>query len=155
MSDSQLLGVDEIGRFEVTLRQRPLWDSKVSVDTPLRAADVARKTIPQDGQEHMLVMLLDTRSYLIGTRVISTGSLSCSIVHPREVFRAAILAASSSILLAHNHPSGQTDPSPEDNRVTLRVREAGEIIGIQLNDHVIVSHESKDHYSYRREGWMT
>jgi DNA repair protein RadC len=70
---------------------------------------------------------------------VSVGSLSASIVHPREVFQPAVAASAAGLIVAHNHPSGDPEPSPEDVAVTRRLREAGELLGIELVDHVVVA----------------
>jgi DNA repair protein RadC len=85
------------------------------------------------------ILTLDTKNNVIGVHVISIGSLNASIVHPREVFQQAILNNANSILLFHNHPSGDTRPSQEDIEVTNRLVQAGELLGIRVIDHVIVA----------------
>ena len=92
-------------------------------------------------REHFVLITLDGASRVIETRVISIGTLNQSLVHPREVFRPAILDNAAGIIVAHNHPSGQVVPSLEDKRVTKRLKEVGVLMGIQLLDHVIVSSE--------------
>ena len=89
-------------------------------------------------KEHFLALLLDTRNHLIGVAPISVGSLDTSIVHPREVFKEAISATAASVIFAHNHPSGDPQPSDDDIKVTKRLVEAGEIVGIEVLDHIIV-----------------
>ncbi|MCZ6690204.1 MAG: DNA repair protein RadC [Planctomycetota bacterium] len=89
-------------------------------------------------KEVFYVLLLDSKNRLIRDEVVSIGTLTASLVHPREVFRPAIRAAAAAILVAHNHPSGDCTPSREDIEVTARLRSAGELIGIPLLDHVII-----------------
>ena len=90
-------------------------------------------------REHFVVLLLNARHELIGTEVVSVGSLNASIVHPREVFLPAVSASAASVILAHNHPSGDPEPSEEDLSITKRLVEVGELIGIGVLDHVIVA----------------
>lgn len=90
-------------------------------------------------KEHFLAFYLDTHDRLIERRIISIGTLDASLVHPREVFEPAIALSAASIIVAHNHPSGSVDPSPEDREVTTRLREAGTLLGIRLTDHIIVT----------------
>jgi len=90
-------------------------------------------------REHLLCLYLDTKKRVLGIEVVSIGTLNCSLVHPREVFKGAILASADSIILAHNHPSGDPEPSKEDISVTERIKKAGEILGIELVDHIIIS----------------
>jgi DNA repair protein RadC len=103
-------------------------------------------------REIFLVVLLDGRNRKIGEVRVSEGSLSASIVHPREVFLPAIRASAASILVAHNHPSGDARPSAEDREVTWRLGRAGELLGIRLLDHVILGESS--YYSFAEEGMM-
>jgi DNA repair protein RadC len=95
--------------------------------------------------------LLDSKLRLISTEVISKGTLTASIVHPREAFRPAIRRSASGIIFAHNHPSGDPLPSDEDRRITNRLEEAGRIVGIPLLDHVIIG-SSGDYYSFADSG---
>jgi DNA repair protein RadC len=90
-------------------------------------------------REHFVVLLLNARHELQGRETVSIGSLNASIVHPREVFRPAILHAAASVVLVHNHPSGDPEPSEEDLGITRRLVEVGELVGIGVLDHVIVA----------------
>ncbi|WP_067930634.1 JAB domain-containing protein [Alicyclobacillus kakegawensis] len=89
-------------------------------------------------REHVVVMFLNTKHYVLGINTVSVGSLDASVVHPREVLKPAILANASAILIAHNHPSGDPEPSPEDISVTKILCEACKIIGIDLLDHLVL-----------------
>jgi DNA repair protein RadC len=88
--------------------------------------------------EQFIVLHLDTKNQIRTMQVVSMGSLNASTVHPREVFRAAIINGAARIIGLHNHPSGDPEPSVEDNTITLKLKEAGKIIGITLLDHIIV-----------------
>ena len=90
-------------------------------------------------REHFVAFDLNARHQLLARRIVSVGSLSASIVHPREVFQPAVAASAAGLIVAHNHPSGDPEPSPEDVAVTRRLREAGEILGIELLDHLVVA----------------
>jgi DNA repair protein RadC len=90
-------------------------------------------------QESFITVLLDGRHRVIGEVMVSRGTLTASLVHPREVFRSAIREAAAAIVLVHNHPSGDPSPSAEDVAVTQRLVEAGEIVGVRVVDHVIVA----------------
>ena len=111
--------------------------------TPIRGPDdVVRllgRTIRSSKREHFLVLLLNARHEVFARETVSIGSLNASIVHPREVFKAAILESAASIVLVHNHPSGDPEPSEEDSAITKRLVECGELLGIQVLDHVIVA----------------
>jgi len=97
-----------------------------------------------------MVLLLDGRHRVMSESQVSQGTLTASLVHPREVFRAAVRAAAAAIVLVHNHPSGDPSPSREDRDVTARLVAAGELIGIQVVDHVVVA--DAGYYSFQEEG---
>lgn len=93
-------------------------------------------------QEHFFVIFLDTKNRVIKEKLIFLGTLNQSIVHPREIFAAAIEHRASSIIIAHNHPSGDSNPSNQDISVTKRLVDVGEIVGIKILDHVIIGHNN-------------
>ncbi len=105
-------------------------------------------------REQFVVMALDTKHKVIGLNVVSVGSLSMSIVHPREVFKPAILLNASATILAHNHPSGDCSPSAEDRALTTRLRAGGELLGIPVLDHLILS-EDGIHFSFADSGCLS
>lgn len=90
-------------------------------------------------KEHFIAFYLDTQNRLIERQVISIGTLSSSLVHPREVFEPAVKLSAASVIIAHNHPSDSVEPSMEDREITSRLKKAGEIIGIEVIDHVILA----------------
>lgn len=90
-------------------------------------------------RETFIVMCLSTKHRINHIEVIAVGSLNQAVIHPREVLKSAVLSNSAAIIVAHNHPSGDLSPSPEDIKVTKRLKEAGEIIGIELLDHLIIT----------------
>jgi DNA repair protein RadC len=93
-----------------------------------------------ESREHFVVLLLNARHECTAVETVSIGSLNASIVHPREVFRPAVLVAAASIIVAHNHPSGDPEPSEEDVSITRRLVQVGELLGIGLLDHIVVAH---------------
>ena len=103
-------------------------------------------------QEHFVAITLDGAGAVITTRVITIGLLNHSLVHPRETFRGAILDNAASIIIAHNHPSGSLEPSPQDKDITRQLCEAGSIIGISVMDHIIVT--KSNYLSMREKGFM-
>lgn len=107
-----------------------------------------------DGREHFTVVALDNRRAVIGWKVISTGTASSSLVHPREIFRYLIPAGAISFLLIHNHPSGDVTPSPEDIEVTKRLSHVGELVGIRLEDHCIVDDEQTVYMTFMERSIM-
>lgn len=121
---------------------------------PIRdPADVFRHFHPRlrdAQQERFLVLLLDGRHRLIREELVSYGTLTASLVHPREVFRPALRACAAAVILVHNHPSGDPTPSPEDREVTRRLARAGEILGVAVVDHVVVA--ERGYCSLREEG---
>jgi DNA repair protein RadC len=106
--------------------------------SPEDAVAVARGQLKGRKKEHFLVLCLDTRNRLINHKLVSMGSLDTSIVHPREAFKEAVSSCAASVIFAHNHPSGDPEPSREDIELTKRLVKAGEIIGIEVLDHIIV-----------------
>jgi DNA repair protein RadC len=120
---------------------------KITVKSPDGAIKAARSQLKGKKKEHFLVLCLDTRNHLINTHQVSIGSLDCSIVHPREVFKEAISSCAASVIFVHNHPSGDPTPSEDDLKLTKRLVEAGEIIGIEVLDHIIIC--DRDHLSMK------
>ena len=103
-------------------------------------------------REHFLCLYLNARNQVIHRETVSVGSLSASIVHPREVFYPGIVKAAASIVLAHNHPSGDVTPSREDLDLTRRLVEAGQIMGMEILDHIIIGPE--EYLSLKERGLM-
>ena len=103
-------------------------------------------------REHFLTLLLDRKNLVIGIHTVAVGSLSSTIVHPREVFKAAILANAAAIICSHNHPSGDPTPSPEDKTMTTRLVEAGKLLGIQVLDHIVIGDNTS--YSFADDGTL-
>lgn len=103
-------------------------------------------------QEHFIVLYLNTKNHVINQQTIFKGSLNYSVVHPREVFREAVRRSAASIICAHNHPSGDPTPSDEDIEVTKRLTECGQMMGIELLDHIIIG--KKCYVSLRHKGYM-
>jgi DNA repair protein RadC len=118
---------------------------------PEIAARLAAGYINNLDRETMIVMALNTRNRIIGVNTVSIGTLDSALCHPREVFKFAILANANQIMLAHNHPSGDTTPSSDDIELTKRLVKAGELIGIELTDHVIIGFDG-DYLSMREKG---
>lgn len=103
-------------------------------------------------REQLRAIYVNTRRGIIGWEVISQGTLTASLAHPREIFKGAILASAAGVVLVHNHPSGDPSPSDEDVRLTSRIRQAGTILGIELLDHVIVAESGA--YSFKTAGQL-
>lgn len=101
-------------------------------------------------KEHFVVFYLDTQRTLIERQIISIGTLTASLVHPREVFEPAIALRSASILIVHNHPSGKLDPSGVDRVLTANLKAAGDLLGIPVEDHIILG--NKGYLSFKQQG---
>jgi DNA repair protein RadC len=130
----QLLAALELGRrmARTELEASPIIRSPEDVSTLLM------EDLRYLQQEHFVALFLNTKNRVVGRETLSVGSLNAAIVHPREVFRAAVKRSAASIICVHNHPSGDPTPSPEDIQLTNRLTEAGHIIGIEVLDHVII-----------------
>jgi DNA repair protein RadC len=141
-----LLAAIELGG---RIRDRPLVRG-AAIRGPADVQHHFRGALRALDREAFHVLLLDGRHRLISVEPVSVGTLTASLVHPREVFRDAIRSAAAAVVLVHNHPSGDPRPSPEDRSVTERLRAAGVLLGIRVLDHVIVA--DADYYSFRESG---
>jgi len=118
-----------------------LYDIR-KIGSPKDGVELGKKFLGDVDREQLIVCCLDTKNQPTAINVVSIGSLNSSIVHPREVFKPAILSNSASIMLFHNHPSGDPAPSKEDISITERIKESGRILGIELIDHIIIGNDS-------------
>jgi len=112
------------------------------IEAPKDAVELGKKFLEESDREQLLVCCLDAKNQPTAINVVSVGNLNTSLVHPREVFKPAILSNSASIILFHNHPSGDPTPSKEDTNITERLKESGKILGIELIDHIIIGDNS-------------
>ena len=128
---------------QAELEERYLHEVEI---TNSRTVSHEMRDIKNWKKEVFVAFYLDTGNKIISREIISIGTLDMSIVHPREVFRTAIVRNAKSIIVAHNHPSGTNEPSEEDIEVTKQLKEAGDVLHIRLLDHVIVTRDS--HYSF-------
>jgi DNA repair protein RadC len=132
-----------------------LKDSKIKVTSAKEVAKVFQDILALEDKidqekEHYYVMHLNIRSQVMMVELVTIGVLNSSLVHPRETFRRAVIAGSAAIIIAHNHPSGEVDPSDEDMKITRMMLEAGNILGIAMRDHIIFA---KDNYfSFKNNG---
>lgn len=122
-------------------------------NSPKAVANIINEVFNMDTQpfETFVMMALDTKKRPVGCFVVSQGSLNGTIVEPREVFQRAILVNADSIVVAHNHPSGEVTPSFKDMEATRVLKEAGELLRIELVDHLIIGENGK-YYSFRENG---
>lgn len=119
-----------------------------TMSSPKAIAELARGFIGEEAREMVVAIYLDVKYKATAIHTVSVGNASSSLVHPREVFKAAILSNASSIILVHNHPSGDPTPSFEDGMITEKIQNAGKIMGIPLADHVIIGDEGA-YYSFK------
>ena len=143
-----------IQRLELKVRRVPCCGEDPvpygqGIRTPGDVVQAARGLLQDEAQEVFLAFPLDIKNKILGYCEVARGSVDACQVHAREVFRAAVLLGASSVILAHNHPSGDPAPSHEDDALTRRLVEAGKILGIQILDHVVVGDQF---YSYQTEG---
>jgi DNA repair protein RadC len=120
------------------------------IKTPDDVVGLVRSRLKDKKKEYFLALLLDTRNRLIKAAEISVGSLDSSIVHPREVFKEAISASAAAVIFVHNHPSGDPEASEDDISLTKRLAEAGEVVGIDVLDHIIIG--DNKYTSLKRDG---
>ncbi len=130
----ELQAAFELGRRQLgnIVGKRPV------VRLPREVAELMMPEMAHLTQEHFVCLFLNTKNQVIGKKTVFVGSLDASIVHPREVFKEAIKRSSASVICLHNHPSGDPTPSREDINVTRMLRDAGDLVGISLLDHVII-----------------
>ena len=137
-----VLAALEIGRRIASAK--PI--EKIHLSCPQDVADFLMPRLRYAAKEQFVVILLNNKNKVIGTEVVSEGSLSSSVVHPREVFAPAILHHAAAIMVAHNHPSGDPKPSTEDEEVTRLLSRSGKVLGIPMIDHVIIG--DGNYYSF-------
>ena len=130
-------------------------NSTIKVHNPEAVAEVFREVLKNEDKvdqqkEHFWVMGLNTKNRVLYLELVSLGTLTEGLVHPREVFRSAIIKDVCSLIFCHNHPSGEAEPSGHDITVTQRLKKGGEILGIKILDHIILG--ENDIFSFNQEG---
>jgi DNA repair protein RadC len=130
------------------------YDVSKKIQSPEDVFEIVQKVIKASeyAEENLWLITLNTKNDITGIFTVSTGSLNSSIVHPREVFKRAVLQNAASIIICHNHPSGDPAPSKEDINITKRLKEAGDLIGIKLLDHLIIGDNS--YTSLKEKGFI-
>ncbi len=113
--------------------------AKKQIRIPEDAAQIVRNYLLGADREHFVGLYLNSANHVITIHTISVGTLNSSLVHPREVFKMALMVGAASVIISHNHPSGNTEPSAEDIAITKQLVEAGKILGVPLHDHIIVT----------------
>lgn len=127
-------------------------EERYVIRSPEDGADYIMEEMRSLNQEHFVVLFLNTKNQIIHRQTIFIGSLNASIVHPREVYREAVKRSAASIIVAHNHPSGDPSPSQEDIHVTRRLVESGKMIGIEVLDHLIIG--DRKFVSLKEKGYL-
>lgn len=143
-----LIAAFEIGRRLASLPLPP----KLKITEPQVVYQKYEPLLSHLKKEQFMILMLNSANYLIRDVRISEGILNSSLVHPREVFQPAILESAASIILLHNHPSGEVAPSVEDKNITFRLVEAGRLLDIPVLDHIIIGH--KQYFSFKEEGLL-
>lgn len=143
---ASLLAAVELGR-----RLALAGGQTAPLSGPAAAEAALRGLLDGRREEHFAVLGLDSRRRVLAAELVSQGTLTQSLAHPREVFRSAIKLGAAAVIVGHNHPSGDPDPSPDDKAVTRRLRQAAEILGLPLLDHVIIGRGRS--YSFSEAGW--
>lgn len=137
---------------ELAVRLAARRRAEVPVGSPADVAGLVMEEMRNYRREHFRVVMLDVKNRVLGVEEVSIGSLNTSLVHPREVFRPAVVKSCAGIILIHNHPSGDPTPSSEDLEVTRRLCEAGKLMGIEVLDHVVIG--DGKFFSFREKGLL-
>lgn len=130
----QVLAAIELGKRIATYPRQ----IRIKIDSPQAVADLFMEELRYLKKECFRVLLLNTKNEIIGMEEASIGNLNSSIVHPREIFRYAVRKSAAAMIVVHNHPSGNPEPSQNDIDVTVRLSQAGELIGISVEDHIVI-----------------
>jgi DNA repair protein RadC len=153
-----IIGIDSgkactlLASFELTKRALKKYDNSLPlIDSPQKAVDQLTD-IRAKQKEYFVCLYLNARNQLIYKETISIGTLNSSLVHPREVFAPAFEHKAASVILAHNHPSGSLEKSSEDQRITDKLISAGQLLGIEVIDHLLVTKEN--FMSFKEKGWL-
>jgi DNA repair protein RadC len=132
--------VSSINIYKIRMVKEDTVEYSNTIKSPADVARLARDVLEMHemAEENFIILCLNTKNKIAGVHTVSKGSLNASIVHPREVFKAAMLNNASGIICLHNHPSGDPEPSREDIEITHRLDNAGNILGVKVLDHVII-----------------
>jgi len=132
--------------FEFNKRYNLSKESGKPIKSAKDVFQYASQRILDNKKEQFMILLLDTKNRIIKDETISIGTLNASVIHPREIFKSAIKESANAIILVHNHPSGESEPSQEDTEITEKLFDAGELLNIKVLDHVIIG---RDYYSFQ------
>ena len=129
----------------------PTYESRIR--SSATAYTVLQEFLSDTDREHFVILMLDQKNQVIGINTVSIGSLTASVVHPREVYKPAILSNCAALILGHNHPSGDPQPSKEDRSITQRLKEAGALLGINVLDHLVIGADGR-YFSFADENLL-
>ena len=140
--------------IRVVRERRPKYPAPRSVRDARAVADAFAEHFAPLDREHFVVLVLDGKNRVLGYHIVSVGSLTAALVHPREVFKAALLTNAAGLILVHNHPSGDPTPSPDDCWLVSRLRQAGDLLDVPLLDALIVTDPTAGgaYYSFHEAG---
>ena len=141
-------------RLQVVKEEEFPYSCKATLNSPEDVRDLLTKhmELHLEAEEVLIMVTVNTKHRVTGVFEVARGSLSSSVVHPREVFKRALLMNAAGIFIAHNHPSGDVVPSTDDTATTKKLREAGEVLGVYLLDHLIIGDTPVRYYSFREAG---
>ena len=141
-------------RLQVVKEEQFPYSCKVTINSPSDVRDLLTKSMEThlEAEEVFIMITVDTKHRITGIFEVARGHLSSCIVHPREVFKRALLMNASAVFIAHNHPSGDVMPSRDDTTTTKRLKEAGEVLGVPLLDHLIIGDSPEEYYSFAEAG---
>jgi len=153
----EIKGIGPLNPFGIKLFQaiseryaKEKISKKIPLTSPKAVAEYLRQKLGREKKENFVILSLDSRNNLIKDAIISVGTLNANLVHPREVFSEAIKQNAASVILVHNHPSGDPEPSQDDLEITKRIQEAGKIMGIDVLDHIIITKNKV--FSFKEKG---
>ena len=148
------MGSININVYKIKMVKEDTVEYSNTIKSPADVAKLAREVLEMHemAEENFLILCLNTKNKIVGIHTVSIGSLNASIVHPREVFKAALLNNANAIICLHNHPSGDPEPSREDIEITHRLVNAGNILGINVLDHIIIG--DGRYISLKEQGMM-
>ena len=136
-----------LAAFELSKRALEVDDSSLPVISTPKDAVAQLSELRHNKKEHFVVLYLNARNQLIHKETVSVGTLTANLVHPREVFEPALKHSAAQVVVAHNHPSGDPEPSEDDRVITQKLNEAGKMMGIDVMDHIIIAKNS--HFSFK------
>lgn len=138
-------------RLQVVKEEEFPYSCKATINSPADIRDLLTKHMEMhlEAEEVFIMVTVDTKHRVTGIFEVARGHLSSCLIHPREVFKRALLMNASKIFVAHNHPSGDVTPSKDDVEITKRLRDAGDILGVSLLDHLIIGDTPKEYYSFK------